>query len=346
MMRSKDEKLLPLQQLIPAFARLERQLHEMTGGDSPLIQGFAIDQTAAGFFEYANPDPQPVPRFSSLNHAWLSLHQRWHALISFTGGIHQDWFNHLGDVDRNYRPEYKGTQEQRMLEIRRDFHLWSLGLEGLRNRITDKTPREASIFALLQCYALLAETIVGTASSPLLGMLWDDYQEQFERIVRLCRNVIENEVLESGALISTLSVPIVVQHRYAPNNEQQDTSPPLTFDMSVCMPLLHVITKCRDARIRLEAIKLLEDYPRLEGLWDGAIIAKIGRAIDFGERQGASLEKAAARGASAAEIPLSQRVLHIRGKPSREERRGELILFKGKGEGGHDIIPIFSSFDW
>jgi hypothetical protein len=346
MLHSQDETLLPLQQLIPAFARLERQLHEMTGSNSPLIQAFAINQTAGGFFEYASVNPQPVLHFSSLNHAWMSLHKRWHAMISFTGGIHQDWFNHLGDVDRNYRPAYTGTRDHRVLELKRDFQVWSLGLDDLKRGLVNMTPRDSSILALLECYALQAETILGTSSLTSMVMLWDDYEEQFERMVSLCRTVIENEAYENGQSGKTRSVPVVVQHRYSPNNEQQDASNPLTFDLSICMALFHVITKCRDARIRLEAIRLLEDYPRLEGLWDSAIIAKIGRAIDSGERQGASLEDAAARGASAAEITQSQRVLHVRGIPSKNERNGSLILLKAKGGSGDDVVPIFSSFDW
>ena len=345
--------MIPLQQFIPAFARLERQLLELGGGPTPLIQSLAANQAATGFFEYARSDPQPVPRFSSLNDAWISLHQRWHTLIFCVGEIHHDWFNHLGDVHRDCcnHQEPQSALEKHHLELRRDLDLWSLGLEDLRKRLEDMTPKEASIFALLHCYVLLADNILGTASLPR-GMLWDSYRDQYERIVGLCRTVIEYEVLESGALISTLSAPIVVQHRYTPTNEQgtsvssQDTRYPLTFDMSVCMILLHVVAKCRDARIRLNAINLLEDYPRLEGLWDGAIIAKIGRVIDYVERQGASLEAAAARGALAAEIPWSQRVLAIEGKPSTLSRSGDLILHKAKEEGELDAAPISANLVW
>jgi hypothetical protein len=179
-------------------------------------------------------------------------------------------------------------------------------------------------------------------------MLWDDYRDQYERIVGLCRTVIEHEVLESGTLFNTSSTPIVVQHRYAPSTEHstQDARCPLTFEIGVCMMLFHVIGKCRDARIRLDAIKLLEDYPRLEGLWDGAIIAKIGRAIDSVEREGASLEEAAARGASAAEIPLQQRVLDIRGGLNLHSRSADLILYKAKREGEHGTVPVVSILVW
>jgi hypothetical protein len=345
--------MIPLQHLIPGFARLERQLQELSGEPTPLIQQLAVDQLAAGFFEFTSPNPQPVPYFSSLIHAWTSLHQRWHEMISWSGIVHIDWFNHLGDVHLDHF-KHRGPQprlEQRILESKRNFDLWSLGLEDLMQRIGDLTPKEASIYALLQCYVLLAETILGTVSLPR-EMLWDEYRSQFERIVGLCRTVIKHEVLESGAMINALSAPVVVQHRYAPNNEQDPSTPlpdsrcHLTFDMGVCMILHHVASRCRDARIRLDAIKLLEDHQRLEGLVDGALIAKIGRAIDSVERQGASLEEAAAREASAAEIPLSQRVLQLRGKLHKNSRSGDLILLRAMGESGLDAIPVATIVHW
>jgi hypothetical protein len=348
---SKSDKMIPLQKLIPAFARLERQFHELTGSPTPFIQALASEQTAAGFFQYKGPDPQPVPSFSSLNHAWINLHQRWHGLISCAGIFHRDWFNHMGDVQHKDDQVPKSSLEQYIAEMRRDFDLWSLGLNSLRKRLHVSTPRDASIHGLLQCYALLADTILGTMSSPR-GTLFDEYRDHYEQIVQLCHTVIEYEMLESGAAMIAHSKSIAVRHRYSPDNEQGATASsrharcPLTFDMGLCMILYHVISKCRDARIRLNAIKLFEDYPRLEGLWDGAIIAKIGRAVDSVERQGANLEEAAARGASAAEIPLSQRVLEIRGKPDIHSRSAELILLKVKGESGLDTVPILTSFVW
>ena len=114
------------------------------------------------------------------------------------------------------------------------------------------------------------------------------------------------------------------------------------FDMSVSMLLVHIISKCRDARVRLKAIRLLEEYPRQEGLWDSALIAKIGRFMDQVERQGASLEEAAARGSLANEIPLSQRVVGFGGKPRMHSRQADLVLFKDNCSDA----PVFVTVDW
>lgn len=338
-----ERTMIPLKMFVPAFVRLERQLQELTGSaPSPLLQGLTARQEAAGYFQYERTGPQPLHHFSSLNNAWLRFHQIWHAMISWASNAdHYDWFSHLGDVPRDFfKPSVPiPALEQRNVEFSRDLELWSLGFEDLKRRqANDVTRREASIYALLGCYALFATTVIGATSSR--GLLWDDYRDAYEQVLGFCRTVIDYELFESEASIGHVPKLIVI-NRYHPNTEStkkdasasaRDGSCPLTFDMGICSVLLQVIIKCRDARLRLAAIKLLEDYPRLEGLWDGAIIAKLGRIVDRIERQGGSLEDAAARGASAAEIDFSQRVLKIEGGPTAEPKSGELVLFQASGE--------------
>lgn len=86
----------------------------------------------------------------------------------------------------------------------------------------------------------------------------------------------------------------------------------MTIDMGIIPIVFHVIQKCRDARIRMNAIEFLEAHPRLEALWDGPLVAKIGRLIDRVERMGSSLEHAAAGGVEARIVPSWARVSRIR----------------------------------
>lgn len=343
-----EQGLIPLQQFTPAFARLERQLFETSGEGTPYIQDLAFDQRATGCMDYSQSAPQPIPLFSSLVDAWTSMHRRFHLLIYWVGGVHRDWFNHLGDVhkDCHSHREHDNVLEQRCQELRRDFELWSLGLEDLKKRLKTLSGRDGAICALLQCHALLAETILGTVSQPR-GTLWDSFRAQFDQMVELCRTFLKQEMLDSEASNGSPAAPIVVQ-RYVPHAEQDAPKPiedarcPLTFDLSVSMLLVHVISKCRDARVRLSAVTLLDEYPRQEGLWDSSIIANLGRIMDRVERQGASLEEAAARGALAEEIPLSQRVVGFGGRPRMHERKADLILFKANEIDG----PTFVTIDW
>jgi hypothetical protein len=46
------------------------------------------------------------------------------------------------------------------------------------------------------------------------------------------------------------------------------------------------VTKCRDRRLRQEALELLERFPRRDGVWDTAMIAAVGKWIMEKEEQG------------------------------------------------------------
>ena len=327
------DRVVPLSKLLPAFARLDRQLQELTGHDMDLNQDLAFEQSASGYFLYGGPEPQPLPDFTSLHEAWIGLHQRWHSLIGWVGMIHIDWFNHMGDVHKatnQFASPWDSNEalEKRQRELSRDFELWTLGLQKLRERLGRLSAREEAIYALLKCHTLLAENVLATASLPR-EYLWDNYRDQFAGIVKLCRTVVEQETAELKATRDSLPA-LIVQHRYAPAQFRptpETTGNPLTFELGIIMILLHVVTKCRHAQVRLDAIQLLENYPRLEGLWDGALIAQTGRAIDGLEREGESLEAAAAKNAPASDIPLARRVIDLRANMHLNSRSGDLIMY-------------------
>jgi hypothetical protein len=212
--------------------------------------------------------------------------------------------------------------------------------------LSNPTRRESSIYALLQCYVVLAMLVLETTSLRH-EMVWDSYRDQFEQAVKLCHKVIQHERAEVGSSSNTGSVSIIVLHRYTPasQRDQSETTPnndyPLTFNMGIRPILFHVVQKYRDARVRHDAIMLLEGHPRLEGLWDSFIIAQIGRIIDSVEQNGASLEEAAARSA-----PAAERVLSIRENPSINSRTANGILVKAKGEGETDVVHLQKAISW
>jgi hypothetical protein len=49
-----------------------------------------------------------------------------------------------------------------------------------------------------------------------------------------------------------------------------------TIDNGPTMPLFVVTSKCRDAEVRDDALRLLKKYPRRDGLWDSRAVAAIG----------------------------------------------------------------------
>jgi hypothetical protein len=119
-------------------------------------------------------------------------------------------------------------------------------------------------------------------------MHWDRFHSQFERILGLADEVIANDPRP----LSKLST------RY-------------TLDYGIVLALFYMIWKCRHATLRLRAIELLENHLRVEGLWDSALCARLGRFIDRVERGTAQLQDAAGRGDLASVISENSRVLAI-----------------------------------
>jgi hypothetical protein len=58
------------------------------------------------------------------------------------------------------------------------------------------------------------------------------------------------------------------------------------IDVGVVPALDIVIKMCRDREVRREALRLLRSYPRMEGVWDSALIAEIGQWIVGVEEEG------------------------------------------------------------
>ncbi|PMD38454.1 hypothetical protein L207DRAFT_531343 [Hyaloscypha variabilis F] len=88
---------------------------------------------------------------------------------------------------------------------------------------------------------------------------------------------------------------------FSPSSSSPSTShpPPLSertecglalrfsFDIAVVPPLYTVVIKCRDPHIRRAALKLLDRYPRREGVWDSVAVAGLGRWVMALEEEGA-----------------------------------------------------------
>ncbi|KAH6711588.1 hypothetical protein BKA61DRAFT_578030 [Leptodontidium sp. MPI-SDFR-AT-0119] len=51
------------------------------------------------------------------------------------------------------------------------------------------------------------------------------------------------------------------------------------FDIGVIPPLYLVMIKCRDRRLRRQALHLLKEYPRREGVWDSVATVHLGRWV-------------------------------------------------------------------
>jgi hypothetical protein len=227
-----------------------------------------------------------------------------------------------------------------------DFSMWKLGFDEWKAGRVALTGEEICVSALLECHVHLAiqnlKTVPGSGE-----MSWDECLEEFEKVVELCHTVVEAETKLHGS-----SKLVQIEQRYIScskgrNEPTGDKVTLLSLGMGIIPILFHVLQKCRDANVRLRVITLLERHLRLEGLWDGPLVAQIGRLIDEVERQTVDLELAAARKAGAEEIPAWCRVLGIDIRFNMEGlRQASLMFVRLKDEASKDVVEIHKSVEW
>jgi hypothetical protein len=319
---SSKQNLIPSKHLIQAFARLERQLCEISERPKIVLE-LTQKQTLKGYYECYTSRPQLGAHFETFDDAWKALDHRWHAMHAWLAKI-----QNLATTDSTMS-EFLSERS----DLFNDFSDWKTSFDKLK-REKDKSPtrRERCISSFLDCHMVLARLILDIAIESG-EMSWDRHVEDFEQVVQYCCSVVEAEnsfaiskgfsSLTDGPFPGSTDTdgerrkapPVMVGQRYIP---QEDTYPAtktsgvlLFLDMGILPILFHVIRYCRDARIRLRAINFLEQYPRLEGLWSSLLVARLARSLDAIERQSFCLEEDAMRGASVDEIACESRISKI-----------------------------------
>jgi hypothetical protein len=94
-------------------------------------------------------------------------------------------------------------------------------------------------------------------------MLYDSFLPEFKYITRTCARLIATE-----------------DRTQLPRNTR------FSFDIGIIPPLHVTATKCRDPVVRREAIDIMFNSPRQEGMWDGVLSARIGRWMVAFEEEG------------------------------------------------------------
>lgn len=138
-------------------------------------------------------------------------------------------------------------------------------------------------------------SILQATSFTMDTMIIDAYTSQCRHIVHLARLLSE----------SSVSPPLVPSAPHAPLHKTY--TPRFRIDMEVIPMLYYVASKCRHPAIRREAIALLRDGARREGLWDGWAAAALAEEILTVEEEG--VEGVPACGPEG--IPQGQRVIMV-----------------------------------
>lgn len=115
-------------------------------------------------------------------------------------------------------------------------------------------------------------------------MHFDNFVGEFRTVVELAKEIVVDEELSLAA--KRCGSMTNCHHRQRAQNHASNHGIPLPFheeehfshikasfalDLGIVPPLFVVATKCRDRKLRREAIRLLMSSPRREGMWDSLL---------------------------------------------------------------------------
>ncbi|KAG9235209.1 hypothetical protein BJ875DRAFT_279511 [Amylocarpus encephaloides] len=181
---------------------------------------------------------------------------------------------------------------------------WAAAFEPLlesRRRPTVSNTERAGI-DVLKMMQLMSSVLflMGFSTSE---MDFDKFTPQFREIVDLAKEVVvDEELLLAQAKCGN---PTSCRHRQPHNNgmhfsgitahqpgvfQEEDSythiKASFALDLGIVPPLFVVATKCRDRKLRRDAIKLLLNSPRREGMWDSILSGRVGQWIMEVEEEG------------------------------------------------------------
>jgi hypothetical protein len=330
--REEVPRMVPFKHLISVFTRLETQLCELS--EPPPRIPPCLFQEVHNEHEWKTLWKVSNPHFQDLKEAWIVLNHSWHALEHF---LHD-----AKDIDESGYRMPRAEWVNRRDALLQSFANWDIALTGLKEVLSSQVQRslrDKRAAALLEVHYIIGSQVLQTAEPPQMENVWDEPETGTKRYMDI--DMIWDALQPGFERVVELSTVVAGESAGA------GTEPPvLSLDMGIVPPLFHVIWKCRNARVRHKAIRLLETCPRLEGLWDGLLVARVGRRIDEIERCGESLEHAMERGATSEEIRQWARIFFVDVIFSGKEREMDMTYLKVHSETDATIVTIRETLTW
>lgn len=134
------------------------------------------------------------------------------------------------------------------------------------------SPLEAFAYRLLELYQTIATIMADVCVDTNPEMAYARHTSDFVSIISHCIQSY-SIVLQSKGLEST--------HAYDGGNPNANS----ISDIGWIPPLYYTAVKCRNHRVRLHAVRLLEAAPHKEGIWDAKLAAAVARKIIAVEEQ-------------------------------------------------------------
>ncbi|KAH9990467.1 hypothetical protein F4779DRAFT_610062 [Xylariaceae sp. FL0662B] len=181
-------------------------------------------------------DPHPFAVLQTLEQA----RQIWDYLLPLLANFQSKAIWH------NLNPDYdfdKAAALREQTTYLAQLHSFGVGLDSLI-----LSPADSPGLELLKLHRIVAVVFVSCCLDPT-EMLYDDFLPQFQDVVRRSRAFLDFKQLE------------------------MPTNVGFTNEVGVLLLLAFVCTKCRTARVRLEAVQLMKQLDWREGIWDSTSLA-------------------------------------------------------------------------
>jgi hypothetical protein len=144
-------------------------------------------------------------------------------------------------------------------------------------------------------------------------MEFDNFTGKFKEIVDLAKEVVVDEELSlAQARCGTIGSCRHTSHRPGAYREEDNyvhIKASFALDLGIVPPLFVVATKCRDRKLRRDAIGLLLASPRREGMWDSILSGRVGQWIMDIEEQSLQTWTGPLNAAAREVVPDDQRVM-------------------------------------
>lgn len=243
------------------------------------------------------PMNQPtIPdEFTSLIEARLV----WDSLLETIMRFMEAMFQYTSTVSVSPMGVLPVSLRQYSIGFKSRIEAWSDAFEPILVSRTapGKSSQEKAAISVLKMTQIMAQILFLMMFSDR-ELQFDNFVPQFKAIVNLALEVVGDE--ERRAAAARCPDPRYCVHR----SPQPDIfggyeynachiKPSFCADLGIVPPLYVVATKCRDPKIRRQAIQLLRSSSRREGMWDSELTARIGMWVSAIEEEDGDGEQSA-----------------------------------------------------
>lgn len=280
------------------------------------ISGLAI------VMDYIAPDNALKPvselpdHFSNLEEAEVALYQLVTQVIVHDRASAKERFTE-GHIEEHRMAELKTRKTSLCAALDQwlqSFQALGITLEGAESHV-----EKFAVAKLLQSYATLR--VVMATSTSVSEMVTDNLIRDFEEILHYGRYCIAATRYPDG------------------------TQPPFSLETSTALPLYICAIKCRDYRIRHEALDLLRGAPKVQGLWKAAPHSMMGSKIVGIEEAGLELVNRGDGMGPEMFIPESHRIADVAVENSTHGWALRYTRNLPDDAGGYRVVEELSLFD-